>query len=55
MLNDPYSSSLDVYTWNAMNEPSIFNEKKVTIPEDCLQCSDMNIATTATVYASGMF
>jgi alpha-glucosidase (family GH31 glycosyl hydrolase) len=27
---------LDVYTWNDMNEPSVFNGPEVTMPKDCL-------------------
>lgn len=29
-------TSLDVYTWNDMNEPSVFNGPEVTMPKDCL-------------------
>ncbi len=29
-------TTLDVYTWNDMNEPSVFNGPEVTMPKDCL-------------------
>lgn len=28
-------STLDVFTWNDMNEPSVFNGPEVTMPKDC--------------------
>ena len=27
---------MDVYTWNDMNEPSVFNGPEVTMPKDCI-------------------
>lgn len=29
-------TTVDVYTWNDMNEPSVFNGPEVTMPKDCL-------------------
>jgi alpha 1,3-glucosidase len=28
-------STLDLFTWNDMNEPSVFNGPEVSMPKDC--------------------
>ncbi|OXA60099.1 neutral alpha-glucosidase AB isoform X3 [Folsomia candida] len=33
---DKYPSTLDLYTWNDMNEPSVFNGPEVTMPKDMM-------------------
>jgi len=35
-LDKYHGSTLDTYTWNDMNEPSVFNGPEVTMPKDCL-------------------
>lgn len=34
-LDKYQGSTLDTYTWNDMNEPSVFNGPEVTMPKDC--------------------
>ena len=36
MLDNYKGSTLDVYTWNDMNEPSVFNGPEVTMPKDII-------------------
>jgi alpha 1,3-glucosidase len=37
---DKYPSTLDLYTWNDMNEPSVFNGPEVTMPKDMKHYGD---------------
>lgn len=34
-------STPSLYTWNDMNEPSVFNGPEVTMPKDCLHHGDV--------------
>jgi alpha 1,3-glucosidase len=36
LLNKYHGSTLDLYTWNDMNEPSVFNGPEVTMHKDAL-------------------
>ena len=40
-LSVSQGSSLDLYTWNDMNEPSVFNGPEVSMPKDCLSLSGL--------------
>lgn len=36
LLENYHGSTLDLYIWNDMNEPSVFNGPEVTMHKDCL-------------------
>ena len=36
MIGDYAGSTLDLYTWNDMNEPSVFNGPEITMHKDAL-------------------
>lgn len=36
LLSDYEGSTQDLYTWNDMNEPSIFNGPEITMHKDCI-------------------
>ena len=36
LLSDYEGSSLALYTWNDMNEPSVFNGPEITMHKDCI-------------------
>ena len=40
-LDKYVGSTLDLYTWNDMNEPSVFNGPEVTMPKDILHMNDV--------------
>jgi len=39
LLENYKGSTPDLYTWNDMNEPSVFNGPEVTMPKDCLHAN----------------
>ena len=41
LLNKYYGSTLDLYTWNDMNEPSVFNGPEVTMHKDALHVGNV--------------
>lgn len=36
LLQNYHGSTLDLYIWNDMNEPSVFNGPEITMHKDCL-------------------
>ena len=41
MLDNYKGSTLDLFTWNDMNEPSVFNGPEVTMPNDLMHMGDV--------------
>ena len=41
LISDYVGSTLDLFTWNDMNEPSVFNGPEITMHKDALHAGDV--------------
>lgn len=51
--SDYKGSTLDLYTWNDMNEPSVFNGPEITMHKDCIHDGEWEHRDVHNVY--GMY
>lgn len=49
-----YKSTLDLYTWNDMNEPSVFNGPEVTMPKDLIHYGNWEHRDVHNLYGTVM-
>ena len=50
MLDNYKGSTLDLFTWNDMNEPSVFNGPEVTMPKDLMHTGNVEHREMHNIY-----
>ena len=50
MLDNYKGSTLDLFTWNDMNEPSVFNGPEVTMPKDLMHVGNVEHREMHNIY-----
>ena len=50
MLDNYKGSNLDLFTWNDMNEPSVFNGPEVTMPKDLMHVGNVEHRELHNIY-----